>query len=290
MKNQQLRHILLINLAMLCISTSGALGRYINLPPPLSIWYRGVFALFFLGLFCVWKKYRFSFEFKKHVFTIFLTGLLMGIHWVTYFYALRWSNVAIGMLSLFTYPIITTLLEPLFLKTKFQTFHLFLCGMILVGIYFLVPSFDLNNGMTQGLLMGLLSALSYAVRNLILKTKIGNFNGSMLMFYQMVIISVLLFPVLFYYNNEYVLPQIPYLIFLGLVTTAIGHTLFLNSFKHFTVSTASIMSSMQPIFGILLAVIFLHELPNWRSLFGGMLILLIVVIESRRSLNMSSNN
>lgn len=53
---------------------------------------------------------------------LILAGLFMGIHWVTYFYALQWSNVAIGMLSLFTYPVITAFLEPLFFKTHFKFF------------------------------------------------------------------------------------------------------------------------------------------------------------------------
>jgi len=282
MKNENLRHILLINLAMLCISTSGALGRYIQLSPPLAIWYRAGLALLFLGLFCLWKKYPFRFDVKKHGVTIFLTGLLMAIHWVTYFYALKWSNVAIGMLSLFTYPIITTLLEPLFFNTKFQKLHLLLGAMILLGIYFIAPSFSLDNTMTQGLLIGLFSALSYAIRNLILKSKIDSFNGSMLMFYQMVVVSMVLCPVLYFYKGENVASQLPYLLFLGLVTTAVGHSLFLNSFKHFTVSTASIMSSVQPIFGILIAMLFLQEIPEWRSVIGGALILLTVFIEGKR--------
>ena len=283
MKNQHLRNIVTINFAMLCLCTSGPLGRYINLSPPLTIWYRAALAVFVLGVFCLWKKYSFRFDFKKDGVTLFLSGFLITVHWVTYFFALQWSNVAIGMLSLFTYPIMTTLLEPVFLKTRFQTTHLFLGGIILLGIYLLVPSFDINNTMTQGLLMGLISALSYATRNLMMKTKIGNFNGSMLMFYQLMVTIVLLFPALFFYNNENVISQIPYLVFLGLITTAVGHTLFLNSFKHFTVSTASIMSSIQPIFGIVLAMIFLNEIPSWRSAIGGGLILMTVVVESLQS-------
>lgn len=274
------KHLLLINLSMLCISTSGALGRYIELPPPLTIWYRALFALLFLGLFCWWKKYSFRFDMKKEGWTIFLSGFFMAMHWVTYFYALRWGNVAIGMLSLFTFPVMTTLLEPIFFKTKLQKFHLFLGGMILLGIYFLAPSLEFNDGKTQGLLIGLFSALCYSLRNLIVKTKVDRFNGSMLMFYQMAITLVLLFPVLFIYSDGTITHELPYLIFLGLITTAIGHSLFLNGLKHFTVSTASIMSSVQPIFGILIAVIFLNEIPNWNSVIGGALILATVIMES----------
>lgn len=286
MKNNHLRHILLLNFAVFCISTSGIMGRQISLPPPLTIWYRAVLALIFLGLFCWWKKYSFRFNVKKSGGTIFLTGVLMMIHWVTYFYALSWSNVAIALLSLFTFPLITTLLEPLFFKTKFQISHVYLGSIILLGIYFIAPSFDIADGGTKGLLMGLVSALAYAVRNLILKSKIDNFNGSILMFYQMAVTIFTLLPVLFIFeiDAQKFYTDLPFLLFLGLITTSVGHTLFLNSLKHFSVSTASILGSVQPIFGIALAVVFLGEIPTSRSMIGGALILLTVAIESRLTL------
>ena len=284
MENKQTQHLLLLNFGMLCLSTSGVLGRLIQLPPPLIIWYRAFFALLFIGAFCWWKKYDFRFDIKEHGLTIFLSGVFMAGNFVCYFYALQWSNVAIGMLALFTFPVMTTLLEPLFFNSKFQLIHLILAGMVLLGIYFLAPSFDMDNSMTQGLLIGLVAAFSWTLRNLLMKRKITAFNSSILMFYQLLVCALVLLPVLFIYEMENVPTQIPYLLFLGLVTTAIGHTLFLNSFNHFSVSTASIMSSIQPIFGIIVAMLVLGEIPSGRSLIGGSLILLTVVIESRRSM------
>jgi len=269
---------------MLCLCTSGALGRFISLPPPLTIWYRAFFAFLFLGIFCYWKGYSFQFDLRKYGGVVLGSGIFMTINFVCYFYALQWSNVAIGMLALFTFPIITTFLEPIFLKTPFQQIHILLGGMVLLGIYFLAPSFDFNNSMTQGLLIGLVSALAWSIRNLLLKSKIAAFNSSVLMFYQLGIAMILLFPVLWFYKEESVVSQVPYLIFLGLVTTAIGHTLFIQSFNHFSVSTASIMASTQPIYGIIIAMLFLGEIPAGRSLIGGTLILLTVVIESLRQI------
>jgi len=141
MKNEKIQHLLILNFAMLCLCTSGPLGRFISLPPPLIIWYRAFIALIFIGLFCWWKKYEFSVDVKKYGWTIFFAGVFMASNFVCYFYALQWSNVAIGMLALFTFPVMTALLEPLFFKTKFQTIHLLLGGLILVGIYFLAPTF-----------------------------------------------------------------------------------------------------------------------------------------------------
>ena len=68
---------------------------------------------------------------------------------------MQWSNVTVGMLSLFTYPIITVLLEPLFISVKLKARHIIFGILILIGVFFLVPNFDFNNKATQGLLMGL---------------------------------------------------------------------------------------------------------------------------------------
>jgi len=281
-KSNLLQNVLMLNLAMLCISTSGALGRYLTTPPILSIWWRAAFALFFLGLYCYWKRFNFRFKVEKYGFVFFASGLLMAVHWVTYFYALQWSNVAIAMLSLFTFPIMTALLEPLLLKTTFQKYHLLLSILVLIGIGFLAPEFQFENTMTQGLLIGLLSAFAFSLRNILLKTQVQQFNGSILMFYNVLVTFVLLIPALFYYQSVEVKSQLPVFFLLGLITTAIGHTLFLNSFKHFSVSTASIIGGMQPIYGILLAFLFLKEVPTWNSWIGGSLILLTVVLESWR--------
>lgn len=120
---------------MLFISTSGALGRYIQLSVPVTIASRAILAFVILLLYCRYKKVSFRIE-KADRSMVILSGLLMGVHWLTYFYALQMSNVAIGMLSMFTYPVLTAFLEPILLKTKFQKIHLLLGALVLFGIYF----------------------------------------------------------------------------------------------------------------------------------------------------------
>ena len=283
MKSQHLKHILELNIAVLLVSTSGILGRYISMPPPVTIWLRCLLAALILGAYIWYKKINLKVERKKDWATIIVSGLFFGAHWITYFYALQLSNVAIGMLSLFTYPIITALLEPLFFKTKLNPKHVILGVVVLIGIYFLSPEFNLENNHTKGVLFGLVSAVFYAVRNILMKKKVANYHGSMLMFYQMVIITLVLWPVLFIFEAKPTTNDWQALLVLALVTTSIGHTLFVMSFKNFSISTASIMSSIQPIYGILFGMLLLNEIPSENTLIGGFLILTTVVIESVNS-------
>jgi drug/metabolite transporter (DMT)-like permease len=267
---------------MLLISTSGALGRYIDMPVPVIICFRSILAGILLFIFCRWKGISFKTGSKDRP-TIILSGVLMGLHWITYFYALKLSNVAVGMLSIFTYPVITALLEPIVLKTKFQKSHLLLALLVLLGIYFLVPDLDFSNSYTKAVILGIISALCYSLRNLIMKTKVGSYNGSVLMGYQLVVISICLLPFLFIMDSSGIKDQWLPTLTLALLTTSIGHTLFLASFKRFSITTASIISSVQPIYGIIIGIIFLGEIPVLSTIIGGVLILTSVVIESIRT-------
>ncbi len=282
MKNNHFQHLLEINLAMLFISTSGALGRYVQLPVPVAIGARAILAFIALFLYCKWKGFGLKID-KKDTGVILLSGLLMGTHWIAYFYALKLSNVAIGMLSIFTYPVITALLEPVLLKTKFQLVHILLAVLVLTGMYFLSPTLNFEDSYTIALGFGVFSALAYALRNILLKKKVSKYNGSMLMTYQTAIVGVLLFPFLFTVTSEVIVAQWHVLVALAILTTAIGHTLFLMTFKHFNITTVSILSSIQPVYGIIIGAIFLSEIPRGTTIIGGILILSSVVIESIRS-------
>jgi len=114
MENSHLKNLSSLILATLFISTSGVLGKYIAMPSEVIIWFRSAFAMLFLYGFCKYKKINLRVvDLKTHV-SFIISSLFMAAHWVTYFYALKLSNVALGMLSLFTYPVISALLEPLF--------------------------------------------------------------------------------------------------------------------------------------------------------------------------------
>lgn len=288
MKNQHSNHLLLLTIATLFISTSGTLGRFIDLPTPVIIWWRASLGALFLFIFCKYKKVNLKIHSRKDFFTLLLSSLFLAGHWLTYFYALKLSNVALGMLSMFTFPVITTFLEPFFTKTRLSGIHIVLGFLVLLGIYILAPDFDFESSHVKGILFGVLSAFFYAIRNLMLKKPAAIYDGTSLMLYQTIIITVILFPVLFLNDSSNFKGQFPYLILLGLVTTAIGHSLFISSLKYFSVSTASIIGSTQPIFGIIIAFLFLGETPNFNTFIGGSLILATVIIESIRSRRESS--
>ena len=283
MENNHMKNLSGLIIATFLISTSGVLGRYIAMPSEVIIWFRSFFAMIFLFIFCKYQKIDLRITHKKIQIPLVLSSIFMAAHWITYFYALKLSNVALGMLSLYTFPVITALLEPIFLKTQLKTTHIYLGIVILLGLSIMAPDFNLENSNVRGILFGLFSALCYSIRILILKKIVKNYHGSMLMFYQTFVITILLIPVVFLMDVSGFQSQFPYLLILAIVTTAIGHSLMIHSLKFFSASTATLISSIQPVFGILIAFIIVNEIPSLNTIWGGLLILSTVGIEAIRS-------
>ncbi|MFY0605118.1 MAG: EamA family transporter [Cyclobacteriaceae bacterium] len=271
-----------LGMAIIIMSSSGTLGRYIDLPASMTIWIRcviGALALL-LVLLAAGIEWRFKSKGNK---TLIWSSIFLGVHWVTYFYSLQLSTVALGMLSLFTYPVITVLLEPLILKVKFQKMSVFLGCFAFVGIAFLIPELSLENEHSLGIAVGVVSAFFYSIRNILLKKQVADQSGITIMFHQLVINSVLLIPFLFLIElptMDVVIGQWKPLLLLALFTTAAGHTLLVLSFRYFSISTASVLTSLVPLVGIFLGFLFLSEVPGGKTYIGGGMILLTVIVES----------
>lgn len=281
MEKTTFKNLIGLLLAVTFISTSSVLGRYIAFPSEITIWFRSFLAMLFLYVFLRFKKIPLTVK-RIDSMPFFIGGVFMAVHWVTYFYALKLSNVALGMLSLYTFPVFVAILEPVILKVKFEKIHILFGLMILVGLYIISPKFDIESTQIKGILLGIFSAFCYAMRILILKPHAKKYDGTVLMFYQVVIISVLLLPTLLYADFTILRDEWGYILLLAILSTAIGHSMLLHSLKFFSASATSIISSLQPVFGIILAYFFLTEIPDFNTFIGGSLILATVLLESLR--------
>ena len=269
------------------MSTSGVLARAMNISPELAIWVRCVIAGVALGILLKFLKLPLWIQEPKARMIVLFSTILFGVHWVTYFYALHYSSVAIGMLSLFTYPVFTAILEPIIVKSKPKLVDVGLSFVAFIGVFFLVPDFDLTNDVTLGVAIGIISAVAYSFRNIMLKLHVQSHSGITLMFMQVVGLSVLLCLVFLLGDITKQLDAIIVdwwkLLTLGLFTTAIGHTLFVVSFKNFSITVISILSTLTPLIGIGLGFLFLEEIPKGNVWIGGFLISIAVLVESIKS-------
>jgi drug/metabolite transporter (DMT)-like permease len=207
-------------------------------------------------------------------------GAIMAVHWVTYFAAMQYSSVSVGIIALFTFPVITVLLEPFFEKTRIAWQDLTSALVVLVGIYMIVPDFSLSNEVTLGVSVGVFSAFLYAMRNLMHRRYFSHYSGAKAMAYQIAVICPCL---IWFISDDMITMDINaalLLLLLGTVFTALPHALVAASLKHLRAKTFSLVACMQPFYGVVFAIILLNEAPTWQTLVGGILVISAAVYET----------
>ena len=233
---------------------------------------RSVFACIALFLFLKFSSENLALASRKDYLIAIGLGILMALHWVTYFAAMQYSSVSVGMIALFTFPVITVLIEPFFEKVSWVWQDIVSALTVIAGVYFIVPETSLDNDITLGVLIGVGSAVLYAFRNLIHRKHFKQYSGAKAMAWQTLVIAIFLLPT---GSNEIANASLSawlMLLLLGTVFTALPHALIAASLRHLRAKTFSLIACMQPFYGVILAVLLLDENPSGNTLLGGILI------------------
>ncbi|MBD3413787.1 MAG: EamA family transporter [Candidatus Aminicenantes bacterium] len=265
--------LLEIHLAVLLFGVAGLFGKWLLISPFVIVLGRVFFASLTLA-FILWfsGKTRSLLPGQDTLYFILL-GLILSIHWVSFFKSIQISSVAVGLLSFSTYPVFTTFLEPLFTRQRIIKLNVLLSLICFSGVFLIVPRFDLNNSISIGVLWGVFSGLTFSVLT-ILNRKLTQIHSSLVIaFHQNFYATLFLAPVLLVTSPSLTAKNISLLIALGVICTALSHTLFIKGMTNIKAQTASLIHTLEPVYGIVFAFIFLKEVPSAKTLLGGTVVL-----------------
>lgn len=274
MKN---RELLWLHLAVILFGLAGVIGKYVSVPAVLVTLGRVLSSFIFLVMISLIKKERVKLHNRRDYLLICIAGIVMALHWYTFIEAIQVSTVAIGTISFSTFPLFVAFLEPVIYKEKLKFSNVIMAIIIFIGVFITIPEFSLDNRMTLGILIGLLGSLSYAVLCLLNRHLSAHYSGRLICLYEQGVASVVLLPSVFFVQTNITAIDFIAIIFLGIVCTAIAHSIYVSSLKKVEVQTAGIVSGMESVYSIIFAFILLQEIPSVRELVGGLIIIGVVL-------------
>ncbi|MFT4145472.1 MAG: DMT family transporter [Mobilitalea sp.] len=281
--NAKNKSLLEIHLSVFLFGVSGLFGKLLSLPPMIIVLGRVFFSSIFLFILLRYLKKNIRLKEKKHYLYLTIMGIVLAIHWSTFFTSIQVSTVAIGLLTFSTFPVFVTFLEPYFLKEKIRLTDIVLALITFSGVVLIIPKFELGNSLTQGVLWGVLSGFTYAILSILNRSYVKGYSGSVIAFYEQFAATIVLIPFLFLHRTFFSGKDILLLIVLGVIFTGISHSLFINGLKNIRTQTAGIISSLEPVYGIVFAALLLKEMPTLREALGGVIILGTVLYTSIKS-------
>jgi drug/metabolite transporter (DMT)-like permease len=269
------RGLITANVATLFFGLAGVLGSLTGLPAPIITLGRAAFAGLALGLWAPLARVSLRSRTGRDLGILIAQGVLLAIHWSAFFQAIVVSNVAIGLLAFSSFPLFTAALEPLLLRQRPQIPEIVAAALIVPGVALLVPRFSLANTATQGVLWGLLAGATFALLSVVNRSLSMRYEGATISFYQDGVAAIVLLPTLLLATpapGALTLRTLLLLAALGLVCTALAHTLFITSLRDITAQLASVIAALEPVWGVGFAWLLLAESPSTRTLAGGALI------------------
>ena len=263
------------NIAVLFFGLAGVLGKLSVLPSPLIVLGRVVFAGAVLLIACLLQRLPLRPQRRRDGLLLVGQGALLALHWTAFFQSINVSNVAIGLLSFSSFPLFTAALEPLLLKQRLSRIQVIAALLILPGIYLLVPSFTLQNHITLGVAWGLLAGATFALLSVANRWLGRSYPSLTISLYQDGVAALVLLPALFLTPLAVLWTphELLILLILGVVCTALAHTLFIASMQNITAQSASLLASLEPVWGILFGIVLLKDIPTSITLLGGTIIL-----------------
>lgn len=262
-----------IHVAVVLFGIAGLFGKWIALAPSIIVLGRVFFASITLALILLISKQTIIFPKKSTYFLLVSLGFLLAVHWTVFFKSIQISTVAVGLLSYSSFPVFTAFLEPLFFKEKIQIKNLFYAGVCVFGIFLIIPKFDLSDAVFQGVLWGVAAGFTFSVLTIFNRKLSKQYSSLVIAFYQDFFATLFLLPFFFILRPALDLKNIILLCILGIFCTAGSHTLFIKGMKYIRAQTAAIISSLEPVYGIVIAFFFLNEIPTLRTILGGVIIL-----------------
>jgi len=262
-----------IHVAVFLFGFPGLFGKWLPVSPALIVFGRVLFAAAALAAVLAITKRRFNISPGRDLALLVACGLILAVHWTFFFKSIQVSSVAVGLLAYSSFPVFTAFLEPLLAREKWDPASLVLALVCVAGIGLIVPGFDLSDTVVQGVLWGLAAGLTFAVLSVLNRQLAARHSSVTVAFYQDLFAGLFLLPTVIgsglpFSGRDWILVAV-----LGVFCTAAAHTLFIEGMKGVGARTASIVSSLEPVYGILLALAFLKEYPSLRTVSGGAIVL-----------------
>jgi len=271
-----------IHVAVLLFGLAGLFGKFLFLSPLVIVFGRTSFAALTLSAILFYSKTQIRTKSIQDFTVLVLLGIILAIHWVTFFHAIQISTVAVGLLTFSTFPVFVTFMEPYFFKENLRRFDMLTAGSVFIGLTLVIPSLDFQNNITQGAFWGTISGFTFAALSILNRKYVGTYPSMVIVCYQNWMATLILFPFLFF--EDLSLQPIDFLLLavLGIFCTALAHVLFIKSLVHIKTQLASITACLEPVYGIIFAFVLLGEMPALRTMLGGCIILGTITIASMK--------
>jgi len=285
MQKNNLRHYLHLHFLVFIAGFTAILGEAISLGSIALVWHRMLIAFVLTFLFLIFRKYDFKINIRDF-FNFSLAGIIIALHWITFFEAIEQSNISITLAMFSTGAFFASLLEPIFFKRKIKPLEIILGCIVVCGVFIILKA---NINSFVGVLLGIVSALLASLFSVFNGKLVQNNNPFLISFYEFLsgVVFILLYLIFSdnlsdlaissFFSYDYL-----YVFILGSICTAYAFIASIYILKFLSPYTLVLTYNLEPVYGILLAIFIFPDTEKMEFSFyiGTLIIISTIIINS----------
>ena len=282
MLESKIKNYLLLHLIVFIWGFTAILGALITIDAIPLVFFRMGLAVVFIAIYFLYKKKSFYVD-KKGVLKFLFSGIIIALHWIFFFKAIKVSNVSVALVTMSTGAFFTSLIEPIFFKRKVKSLEIFLGLLVIVGLYII---FNFESQYKLGIIYALMSSFLGALFSVLNGLFIKKYNANSISFYQL-LFGTLFVAIYLLINNSFsvsffILPKTDwiYLFILSSICTAYAFIASVKIMKYLSPYTVMLTINLEPIYAIILALFIFgdKEKMNPEFYLGACIVLGVVLI------------
>jgi drug/metabolite transporter (DMT)-like permease len=285
MQKNNIKHYLHLHFLVFIAGFTAILGEVISLSSIALVWHRMLIAFVLTFLFLIYRKYNLRVTSKDFI-KFSLAGIIITLHWITFFEAIEQSNISITLAMFSTGAFFASLFEPLFFKRKIRTVEIILGCIVICGVIIILQA---NINSFIGVLLGIISALLASLFSVFNGKLVQDNNPVLISFYEFLsgvvfIIAYLIFShnlsdlvITSFFSYDYF-----YVFILGSICTAYAFIASIYILKFLSPYTLVLTYNLEPVYAILLAIFIFPETEKMQFSFyiGTLIIISTIIINS----------
>ena len=287
------KNLLILHFTVLIWGFTGILGNLISISAVQMVWYRVMIASITLLAYFLLTKTSLKVS-RKQFLQFFFTGSIVAVHWILFFHAIKVSTVSVTLVCLSSFTLFTAILEPLIKKQSILIPDVVVGLIIILGIYLI---FKFESQYTEGIILGLSSALASSLFATINSTLVQKSDPKIIGFYELsgafFWITIYRLITLDLQHERFILSATDwfYLVVLGTICTALAYVAGVSVMRTLSAFRVALITNLEPVYGIVLAFLFFgtRETMSVGFYLGATLILgsifLYPIYKKRRGLN-----
>ena len=282
MPKTELKNYLHLHFLVFIWGFTAILGALISIDAIPLVWYRMLFAVIIVFIYFIIKKKPLRIG-PKALLKFLISGIIIAVHWIFFFSAIKVANVSVALIALSTGALFASFIEPLFFKRRINFLEL-LFGLIVIAGLYLILNFE--GGYTLGIIYALIASFLSVLFSVLNGLFVRKYTAEVISFYQLLFgvgfITLYILVTTGFTMDQFALKSSDfiYLFILSSICTAYAFIVSVKIMKHLTPYTVILTLNLEPVYGIILAVIIFGEKEKMSTQFyvGGAIILLIVII------------